>query len=207
LGPAPADAFCLQCERSDGQLMRISAGLEDTYHLHQHCAKAWFAGLSVRGPCDPNYERKRERLVICEQTVNKLADAPPSDPNACAAWVLGKLKGLPDECAGYQNARQWRLARASMVQFATTEHAFGNRLAQALQLGWTLAELFAISADPAVGAKALDQCGALLPNVHGATVTRVDKQALHFSDGLVTRKRLVAPKTCLVWSVRNNNSK
>jgi hypothetical protein len=119
--------------------------------------------------------------------------------------VLTKLKALPDAPpAGYQNQRQWQLARAAMIKFATTHHAFGNLLAHALRGGWTLAELFAISADPAVGVKALDLCGALLPNTFGATATHVEVSALHFSGGLVVRKRPVAPGTCLLWDVSNN---
>jgi hypothetical protein len=92
-----------------------------------------------------------------------------------------------------------------MTKFASTDHAFGNLLAQALSVGWSLAELFSLSADPAVGVKALDMCGAMLPNVFGATVTHVDKDALHFSGGLVMRKRPVAPDTCLLWELVNNN--
>jgi hypothetical protein len=131
--------------------------------------------------------------------------APPSDPNGCATWVLGKLKALPDDPpAGYQNARQWQLVRAAMIKFATSDHGFGNLLAQALQSGWTLAELFSISADPVVGVRALDQCGAMLSNGRAAAVTRVDEEALYFSDGLAVRKRPMAPGACLVWNVSNN---
>jgi hypothetical protein len=199
LGPAPAEAVCVQCERSDGEILRISAGPEDINHLHRHCAEVWFAGVRVRGAFDPSDERSTKSW------------APATDGSA--AWVenqvealrvLDKLQALPDEPpAGYASARQWQLARAAMIKFASTDHAFGNLLAQALSVGWTLAELFAISADPAVGVKAIDLCGAMLVNGRGATVTHVDEHALHFSDGLVVRKRPVAPGACLIWDVNN----
>jgi hypothetical protein len=213
LGPAPFGAICLQCERADGEIMRISAGPDDTYHLHATCAEKWFAGVKVRGAFDPSDERPTKKwdpppagsAAWVEQQVEAHRvranrEAPPSDPNECAAWVLDKLKALPDEPpAGYQNAHRWRLARAAMVKFAEGGPNTGNLLAQALRLGWTLPEMFATSAFPEVGVRAFDQCGAMLPNVFGAIVTHVDKDALHFSGGLVVRKRPVALATCLLW--------
>jgi hypothetical protein len=203
LGAAPAEAICVLCEGHDGEILRISAGPEDINHLHRHCAEAWFAGLNVRAPHVPRDDQPTK-------TWSRDPNASPAwvENQVRAQWVLGKLKALPDEPpAGYRNPHQWQLARAAMIKFASTDHAFGNLLAQALTVGWTLAELFSLSANPAVGVKAIDQCGAMLPNVFGATVTHVHQHALQFSDGLVVRKRPVAPGVCLIWDVNGDGER
>jgi hypothetical protein len=134
----------------------------------------------------------------------------PPDPGghpAVTTWRKRITATDPEQVPrGYRRVTDWQRARTALLRFCSSNYAYGNLACAALDQGWTELDLFAVGRT--AGVTNLSHCGALLPNSHGAHVTHVRPDRLHFSNGLTAYRRPLDPAECLpIWDYEEKTNK